>query len=123
MTRKNQIGQWGENLACDMLIAKGYSIIGRNIRIAHVEVDIMAMNGNRVAVVEVKTRQDGDFDPTFAMTTDKIRRLARAGAAYVCMNRLPHEIQIDLVTVVGSPESGHTVTHYPDHYLPPAKRR
>lgn len=123
MARKDILGHWGENLACDMLIAKGYSIIGRNIRIANVEVDIMAMTGNRVAVVEVKTRQDGEFDPAFAMTSDKIRRLARAGAAYVCMNRLPHEVQIDLITVIGTPETGHTLNHYPDHYLPPAKRR
>lgn len=123
MSQNNQLGHWGENLACDLLIAKGYSIVDRNVRIAHVEVDILAMISNRVAVVEVKTRQDEDFDPAFAMTADKVRRLARAGAAYVCMNQLPHEIQIDLITVVGSPESGHVITHYPDHYLPPAKRR
>jgi len=123
MSNNPQLGRWGENLACDLLITKGYSIVARNIRIAHVEVDILAMTGNRVAVVEVKTRQDGEFDPTFAMTADKIRRLARAGAAYVSMNRLPHEIQIDLITVTGSPESEYRIAHYPDHYLPPSRLR
>ena len=123
MSGTSQLGRWGENIACDLLITKGYSIVARNIRIAHVEVDILAMTGNRVAVIEVKTRQDGAFDPTFAMTAEKIRRLARAGAAYVSMNRLPHEIQIDLITVTGTPESDFRIAHYPDHYLPPAKRR
>lgn len=123
MSDNAQLGRWGENLACDLLVTKGYAIVARNIRIAHVEVDILAMKGNRIAVVEVKTRQHAEGDPNFAITTDKIRRLARAGAAYVCMNRLPHEIQIDLVTVTGTPESGYTIEHYPDHYMPPAKRR
>jgi putative endonuclease len=123
MSQHNQLGKWGENIACDLLITKGYSIVARNIRIAHVEIDILAMIGNRIAVVEVKTRQDDNFDPIFAITSDKIRRLARAGATYTAVNGLPHEIQIDLITIVGTPDTQYKVTHYPDHYLPPSKRR
>lgn len=121
MAETSQLGQWGENIACETLTGKGYAIVGRNMRIARIEVDILAMKGNRVAVVEVKTRRHPDEDPTFGIDRRKVMRLARAGAAYLRANSLPHELQIDLIFITGSPETGYTVDHRPDAFLPPRK--
>lgn len=46
MAETSQLGQWGENIACETLTGKGYAIVGRNMRIARIEVDILAMKGN-----------------------------------------------------------------------------
>lgn len=121
MAETSQLGQWGENIACATLTGKGYAIVGRNVRIARVEIDILAMKDNRVAVVEVKTRRHPDEDPTFGIDRRKIMRLARAGSAYLRANSLPHELQIDLIFITGSPETGYTVDHRPDAFLPPRK--
>lgn len=126
MSETSKLGIWGEELACQALIAKGYAIIARNTRIAHIEVDILAMHGNRIVVVEVKTRRDASFDPTFGINPDKVRRLARAGAAYVKAYKLPHEVQIDLIRITGTPDSHYTIEHQPDAFMPPrsnARRR
>lgn len=117
----SQLGQWGESIACNMLVGKGYAIIGRNMRIGRIEIDILVMKDNRVAVVEVKTRRHPDEDPTFGIDRQKVMRLAKAGTAYLRANELPHELQIDLVFITGSPDDGYTVDHRPDAFLPPRK--
>ncbi|MDE7407833.1 MAG: YraN family protein [Muribaculaceae bacterium] len=122
MSETSQLGVWGEEIACQTLISKGYAIIARNTRIAHIEVDILAMYGNRIVVAEVKTRRDASFDPTFGITPDKIRRLARAGATYVRTYKLPHEVQIDLIRIIGHPDSDYRIEHQPDAFMPPRSR-
>lgn len=122
MAEHNDLGVWGENLAVELLTAKGYAISARNIRCAGVEIDVVAMHGNRVVIVEVKTRRSADGDPTFGIDHAKIYRLARAGTAYLRQNNLPHELQIDIITVTGSPETGHVITHVADAVVPPRRR-
>lgn len=123
MADHNALGTWGENLAVELLISKGYAISARNVRCGGVEIDIVATHANRVVIVEVKTRRDSGSDPSFGIDHTKVYRLARAGAAYLRQNRLPHELQIDIVTVIGSPESGHTITHIADAFVPPRRKR
>jgi len=42
MTYKSELGQLGENLACEYLVKKGYKIIGRNFRQKWGELDIIS---------------------------------------------------------------------------------
>ena len=42
MLTKKEIGILGENAAANLLIEKGYTILERNYRINHLEVDIIA---------------------------------------------------------------------------------
>nr|MDE6034186.1 YraN family protein [Muribaculaceae bacterium] len=95
-----EIGKRGEQLAADFLAGKGYAIVGRNMVIARREVDILAMHGNRIVVVEVKTRKDDHPDDNFAIDRDKLWRLSRAADIYIRTNNLPHEAQIDAITIV-----------------------
>ena len=55
------IGQIGENAAADVLRAKGYTILKRNYRCSHGEIDIIAEKFGDMAFVEVKTRQSTRF--------------------------------------------------------------
>ena len=48
-------GRAGEDLACEFLSAKDYSIVERNFRKSRGEVDIIAVDGGTIAFCEVKS--------------------------------------------------------------------
>ena len=122
MARHNETGQWGENLACEKLITEGYAINQRNFRIGHYELDIIAMKGNRIVFVEVKTRSNPDSDPIEAIDSKKIMRMTRAANAYVTAYDIPHEVQFDIITIVGTPDD-YKLEHIPDAFFAPLTTR
>lgn len=56
MAAKQDLGRHGEQLAAAYLRAEGMTIIERNWRCRHGEIDILAEDGPTLVVVEVKTR-------------------------------------------------------------------
>ena len=56
MSDKIKTGNYGENLAAEYLIKKGFEIIARNYRYRRCEIDIIARKENWTIFVEVKTR-------------------------------------------------------------------
>ena len=55
-------GVFGEDKACSFLLSKGYEIIERNFRVRNGEIDIIALKGEYLVFVEVKSFLDGDID-------------------------------------------------------------
>jgi putative endonuclease len=53
-------GRFAELLAAAALVAKGYRILGRNVKTRAGEIDIIAVRGKRLAFVEVKRRPTRD---------------------------------------------------------------
>ncbi len=53
-------GRLAELMAAAALIAKGYRILGRNVKTRAGEIDIIAVRGTRLAFVEVKRRPTRD---------------------------------------------------------------
>lgn len=118
--QSNTVGRWGEDLAADMLIAKGYAIVERNWRMGHYEIDIVAMHHGRIVFVEVKSRTSPDEDAAAAVDRRKMQRMSTAAHHYVLQRDIPHEVQFDIITVTGNPDN-HTIDHIPDAFLPPLK--
>lgn len=118
MAQHNDIGKWGENLAYEYLVAHGYAITERNWRLGHYEIDLIAVKGNRIIFVEVKTRADKDCDPTDAIDEKKIRRTVRSANAYVTTYALPHEVQFDIIAISGTPND-YELRHIPDAFYAP----
>ena len=56
MAQHNELGRLGEQQACRYLAEKGYSLLARNWRLGHLEIDIIADYFGEVVFVEVKTR-------------------------------------------------------------------
>ncbi len=86
MTDKSQLGQLGEDLACEYLLGKGYKIIGRNIRQPWGELDIVAKYKDGTLVfVEVKTMQQypkSGLQPEDQLTKAKLRKTQKAASLY-----------------------------------------
>ena len=100
-TTRRTLGDLGERLAVQHLLAKGYRIRERNVRTRFGEIDIVAELGDMLAFVEVKTRRgDAMGTATEAITPTKQRRLVALAEAYgQGRDDLPAERRIDLIAL------------------------
>ena len=121
MARHNDYGKWGEARASEFLIARGYAIRDYNWRVGHYDLDMVAMKGDRVIFVEVKTRLTPDFNPETDISRAKQSRLVSAADVYMRATGLPHEPQFDVIYVIGTPDS-YTLEHIPDAFFPRLKK-
>ena len=108
-TAAQRAGAWGERVAADFLHAKGYRILGRNVRFgSRCELDLVARSPAPEALVfiEVKTRRNEDYGrPASAVDRAKRRALGRAAVRYLRrVKAKPAHIRFDVVEVVGAPD-------------------
>ncbi|MCM1036075.1 MAG: YraN family protein [Bacteroides sp.] len=124
MAKHNNLGTWGESLACERLVADGYAIAARNWRSGHYEIDIVAMKGDHVIFCEVKTRSEGGADPLDAVDSRKITRMIASARAYMEMEGLErHTVQFDLFGITAAADGTARVEHIPDAFEIPLSAR
>jgi len=101
VSRNQELGRTGENLAVAHLERSGYLILERNVFMRHGEIDVIARQGGDLVFVEVKTCTSNRFGtPEDAITPAKIRSLAQAVQEYLYANLLMEEnARCDVVTV------------------------
>ena len=117
MAEHHTLGQWGEEVAADYLRRKGYTIVERNWKSGHRDLDIIAWDEERqtLVFVEVKTRRNSLFtDPEAAVNYQKTYHLRQAANHYVKYKRVNVDIRFDVVTVVGTPETEPEISHIED---------
>jgi putative endonuclease len=77
-------GASGEDLACQHLRRKGYTILARNFRCRSGEIDVVARDGPTVVFVEVKERKGSSHGAGHeGVTFGKRRRVIRAARLFV----------------------------------------
>ncbi|MFT4211641.1 MAG: YraN family protein [Microbacterium sp.] len=105
MADKDELGRRGEEFASAHLRRHGWTILARNWRGTHGELDIVAREGAEIVVVEVKTRASELFGhPLEAIDARKLSRLWRLGAQW-CREH-PDEscgarLRVDAVALIG----------------------
>jgi putative endonuclease len=78
------LGEIGENLACQELERRGYSVVARRYRRRGGEIDIIALDGATLVFVEVKARAGRRYGlAAESVTAVKRRRLAAVALDYV----------------------------------------
>lgn len=97
-----QLGAYGEELAHDYLVERGYRVLARNWRVREGEIDIVALDGETVVAVEVKTRRgDGYGAPLESVTPQKVRRLYTLITLWCSRNQKQSSpVRIDAVGVL-----------------------
>ena len=81
--RARELGRRGERLAADYLRHLGYRVVGSGFLARRGEIDLVCRHGDRLVLVEVKTRRSGAFGgPAEAVGTRKRRALNSAAAEY-----------------------------------------
>lgn len=82
--KRQKLGQEGEDIACRFLTDKGHTIIERNWRSGHLEIDIISVSADGIHFVEVKTRRKSiQAPPQDNVDVAKQRKIARAAQAFL----------------------------------------
>jgi putative endonuclease len=93
-------GNNGENVAASYLLQNGYSILERNWRFKHWEIDIIASKENKLHFVEVKTRTSKKFgNPEQSVTEKKMNSLKKGAEEYLFQNQQWQFIQFDVIAI------------------------
>lgn len=93
-------GTNGENVAAAYLLQNGYTIIDRNWRFKHWEIDIIASKENKLHFVEVKTRTSKKFgNPEEGVNEKKMSSLKKGAEEYFFQNPQWSLIQFDVIAV------------------------
>lgn len=120
---KRQVtGKKGEDVACDLLAGRGHTILERNHRVGHLEIDIVSVSADGIHFVEVKARRESiQAPPQDNVDHVKQRRIAAAAKGYLRSRKgLPFngcECHFDVIAVIFKDNTAQ-VDYFPDAYIP-----
>ena len=120
---KRQVtGKKGEDMACDLLAGRGHTILERNHRVGHLEIDIVSVSADGIHFVEVKARRESiQAPPQDNVDHVKQRRIATAAKGYLRSRKgLPFngcECHFDVIAVIFKDNTAQ-VDYFPDAYIP-----
>ena len=81
---RQTLGRRGEDITCEFLEGKGHTILERNWRSGHLEIDIISIDQQGIHFVEVKTRQKSiQAPPQENVDRTKQRRITKAALRYL----------------------------------------
>ena len=98
---RNELGRRGEDAAVAYLERAGMTVVERNWRCTAGEVDIVALEGETLVIVEVKTRRsERAGSPEDAVSPTKQKRLARIARHYIAHAGLDcPDVRFDVVAI------------------------
>ena len=119
---RNELGRKGESIACRLLESMGHTILERNWRSGHLEIDIISYDASGIHFVEVKTRRESiQAPPQENVDRGKQRRIARAATGFLRTAKgIPygnHECHFDIVAVTFENGTA-TLEWFPQAYIP-----
>lgn len=118
-----RIGRMGEDLACEYLVRHGHTVIDRNWRSGHLEIDIVSLDPAGIHFVEVKSRvAPVSSVPEENVGYTKQRKIAAAAAKYLhsekkILKKKDMEVFFDVFSVIFEGEKTE-VNYYPQAYIP-----
>jgi putative endonuclease len=113
-TRTQAIGKWGEETAARHLETNSYTILERNFRTAHGEIDIVAGKEGALIFVEVKTRSSHAFAyPEDSVTRRKQASLLSAAEDYLQAHPESGENwQFDVIAIERKSDGKPEIVHF-----------
>ena len=121
MAIHNDLGKWGEEMAVQHLREQGYTILDRDWRFGHRDLDIVARTPDGIVVVfvEGKTRtSDVVSSPHDAVDARKIKSLGAAANAYVKEFQIWDELRFDIISIIGDRSETALLEHVEDAFNP-----
>ena len=118
-----ELGRRGEDVACGFLSGKGHTIVERNYRSGHLEIDIITLDKDGVHFVEVKSRVAAvAVSPEENVTAAKQKKVADAALRYLHTSkdkRLSADLEVSFdVVAVTFDGGGEIVEWFPNAYYP-----
>ena len=115
MKRGSETGRLGEELAGKYLEEQGFRILQKNLRIGHLEADIVCENEEILLFAEVKTRRRTGAKTRYGSARDAVDAKKKAhllefAREYLRRNPSAKRPRIDLLEVYLSREEGAQIT-------------
>lgn len=119
MAEHNTFGKNGEHYAEEYLRKKNYIILETNFHWGKNEIDIIALDGQFLVFVEVKTRHSAwAGEPEKAVTKEKQRSIVRAANGYIQKFNRMEESRFDIVSILVDNGAIPKITHIVDAFSP-----
>lgn len=111
-----EFGKLGEQMAARFLTDMGYIILEHNYRRGHLEIDLIALDGDELVIVEVKSRAyDSVLQPEEAVDHKKRQALIRLANEYVKSYNRKENVRFDIVSIVSN-ANGNEIRHLKNAY-------
>jgi putative endonuclease len=96
------LGRAAEDLVAEHLAAAGFSLLGRNVRVGRLELDIIAQRHGLIVFCEVRARAHDRFvAPAATMDARKVARVKAAAAQWLRTERPRRaDVRFDVASVV-----------------------
>lgn len=116
MESSHEIGRKGEDAAAELLERGGWTILARNFRLGHKEIDLIVRRDRLVAFVEVKSRAGLRFGhPLESITRAKRAEIERVARAWVAAHGRNGDLyRFDAVSILWRGNAPPKVEHIPD---------
>lgn len=92
-------GRLAEHAVAGWLALRGWAIVGSRVRVAGVEIDLLAERGGILALVEVKARSHPGLEPARLVGRAQRRRLCLAARALAAQGRRDLVVRLDVVEI------------------------
>ena len=115
MSRHNEIGNIGEQLAKKYLESKDIEILETNWRFGRAEIDIIAKSNEILVFVEVKTRSNDFFGQPEEFIDEKKEGLV-SDAANAYMQKINYDwaIRFDIISIIYKSRFDYSIQHIED---------
>lgn len=101
MGKHKETGTRGERIAEEYLLSKGYTILHRNWRTAHKEIDLIVQDGRDLVFVEIKTRSGLAFGfPEEAVSVAKQTHLRTAAEVFMEQHQEFATARFDVISIM-----------------------
>ena len=102
MNLKQQIGQYGQQIAKEFLIKRGYQVIKENYYTRLGEIDLIIKDHNQLVFVEVKTRTSLKFGlPEEAVSQFKKERMINCALQYLSEKEIQDDnYRLDIIAIL-----------------------
>lgn len=115
MAEHNDIGRDGESVAASYIEKCGMQILQRNWRAGHLEIDIIARDGEQIVFVEVKTRRTKPQHTSDVVSSVKMKNIINAASVYMKDNIPDAECRFDVLILIGT-NGNYNVEHIRSAY-------
>jgi putative endonuclease len=108
-------GQRSERTAARFLRRLGYRILGRNLADPRGEIDLLALDGATIVVVEVRSSESADMEKVAAsVNTEKQRRITNATLRFLHRRKLRDvAVRFDVLVICWPPgQREPAIRHY-----------
>ena len=119
MSAHIKLGKQGEDIAATHLTEKAYRILERNWRYKRAELDLIAMDGETLVFIEVKTRSYVYLaEPEESVNYRKQDLLVSAAAAYMREHDHDWAYRFDIISIVKDTDQRFQIKHLVDAFEP-----